>query len=71
MFNFASVDFIVSIAYFLSTWPIHVDETNVVWNIGNQATCNFQGFIVQFGSAAFLYVSFLLGKAHEHAQCGN
>lgn len=42
-------DIVFSIGWFLSTWaaPAHLDY---IWgNVGNVATCNFQGFLIQFG----------------------
>jgi len=39
-------DFAYAFAYFLSTWPVPKDTllNDYIWgNIGNQATCNFQG----------------------------
>lgn len=55
---FALVDGIVSVFYFLSTWPMHDDnDGDVVWSQGNTSTCRLQGFFVQFGSSAFIYVS--------------
>jgi len=45
-------DFVTSIAYFLSTWPIPKDNiySDIIWGeAGNQITCNIQGFMVQFG----------------------
>jgi len=41
-----SADFISSIAYFLSTWPIPKDTVyseNIWGEAGNQLTCNIQG----------------------------
>ena len=53
---FALVDGIVSVFYFLSTWPMHDDDDDVVWSQGNNRTCRLQGFFIQFGSSAFIYV---------------
>lgn len=39
-------DFAYAFAYFLSTWPVPKDTLldDFIWgNVGNQATCNFQG----------------------------
>jgi hypothetical protein len=38
----------------LSTWPIP-EESGAYWSIGNQATCNVQGFFVQLAIASPLY----------------
>lgn len=54
---FALVDVIVSISFFLSTWPMHENDPDVVWSHGNNTTCHLQGFFIQIGSATFIYVS--------------
>jgi hypothetical protein len=45
-------DIIFSMGFFLSTWPAPSDLTYIRFNVGNQATCTFQGFIVQLGYVA-------------------
>lgn len=43
-------DLISSLAWFLSTWPIPKDDDQgiSIYNIGNQYSCNLQGFMLQF-----------------------
>jgi hypothetical protein len=41
-------DLISSFGFFLSTWPIPKEEEGLFYNVGNQATCVWQGFIIQF-----------------------
>lgn len=46
-------DLIGSCGYFMSTWAIPSDiefQSSVVFNIGNQTTCNVQGFMVEMGA---------------------
>jgi len=46
-------DILGSFGRFVSTWAIpkeDMEEAFVVFNIGNQATCDAQGFIIHFGS---------------------
>lgn len=58
MFMFSFFDIIVSSAAFASTWSMIPDGN--AWNaIGNQATCNMQGFALQLGSTLFTYNAFL------------
>ena len=45
-------DLIASFGFFLSTWPIPKEEEGVFYNVGNQGTCVFQGFLIQFGISA-------------------
>jgi hypothetical protein len=45
-------DIIFSLGYFLTTWPAPSDLNYIRFNVGNQATCTFQGFIVQLGYVA-------------------
>jgi predicted cation transporter len=42
-------DLISTAGLFLSTWPIPKEEEGLFYNVGNQGTCVFQGFLVQFG----------------------
>mmetsp|Transcript_128 Transcript_128/g.208 ORF Transcript_128/g.208 Transcript_128/m.208 type:complete len:364 (+) Transcript_128:65-1156(+) len=45
-------DLITAIAYFLTTWPIPKDNiySDYIWGeVGNQTTCNIQGFMLQMG----------------------
>jgi len=52
-------DWLASVGMFLSTWPIP-RETGVLWAVGNQASCNFQGVFTQGPtSAATIYNSSL------------
>jgi hypothetical protein len=45
-------DIIFSFGYFLTTWPAPSDLTYIRFNVGNQATCTLQGFIIQLGYVA-------------------
>jgi hypothetical protein len=45
-------DILFSMGYFLTTWPAPSDLTYIKFNVGNQATCTFQGFINQLGFVA-------------------
>jgi len=53
----ACIDVFASLGCFASTWPIPKDVEGAVWNIGNDFTCNFQGFLIQLGCTCFVYVS--------------
>lgn len=48
-------DVFVSLVFFLGTWPIPRGSPNAFAAIGNQATCNFQGFFSQFSLAVAMY----------------
>jgi len=56
-------DFFYALSLFLSTWPVPKDTllNDYIWgNIGNQATCNFQGFFQLWGGLmAVVYISSL------------
>ena len=59
-------DFLVSFAWFCTTWPIPKDEnvmdspsTQVYGNIGTQQTCTAQGFIIQLGIITPFYNALL------------
>lgn len=54
---FASIyDLLVSIAYFMGTWPIPPDpEKDIQFTVGNYATCNAQGFFIQIGIGSIVY----------------
>lgn len=45
-------DLLFSSGWFLATWPSPSDVENLWHNVGNIATCNFQGFLLQFGLTA-------------------
>jgi hypothetical protein len=45
-------DIIFSLGWFLTTWPAPSDLTYIVFNVGNRATCVFQGFLIQLGYVA-------------------
>jgi hypothetical protein len=58
MFMLSLFDIIVSSAAFASTWPMTPDGDP--WGaIGNEVTCNIQGFALQLGSTLFCYNAFL------------
>jgi len=48
-------DLIVSFTFFLTSWPIPVENTSIYGASGNQATCIAQGFFSQFSLAVVLY----------------
>lgn len=65
LLNLCIADLISSFAWFLSSWPTPQDDQGyywrqVVYNVGNQATCTFQGFILEFGTMAALFIMVLL-----------
>jgi hypothetical protein len=45
-------DVIFSLGWFLGSWPCPSEITYLWGNVGNIATCNFQGFLIQFGLMA-------------------
>jgi hypothetical protein len=47
------IDILSSSAWFLSTWA--VPRGTIAYSVGNQATCNFQGFLLQLAIGAPLY----------------
>ena len=47
------VDILASSAWFLSTWA--VPEGSFAYAAGNEASCNFQGFLLQLAIRAPLY----------------
>ena len=59
LLGFSIVDFVVSAFFVASTWPIPAETPNIQWAAGNSLTCRLQGFIIQFGSASFIYNSIL------------
>jgi hypothetical protein len=44
---------------FLSTWPMPAEQPSVFGNVGSLASCNCQGFFIQFGLSAPLYVAMI------------
>jgi hypothetical protein len=44
---------------FLSTWPMPAEQPFVFGNVGSLASCNCQGFLIQFGLSAPLYVAMI------------
>ncbi|KAG7352305.1 hypothetical protein IV203_008353 [Nitzschia inconspicua] len=44
---------------FASTWPIPQNSQDVAFAVGNQTTCEIQGFFIQIGIIPFLYNSCL------------
>lgn len=55
-------DIIQSSCYIASTWPIpkHIIYDNIKFNIGNQTSCNIQGFLILYGAMSVpLYNAFL------------
>jgi hypothetical protein len=59
LFAFAVVDLIGSIGLFLTTWPMPKDTEDTFWAAGNIATCELQGFLVQFTVALPFYNAML------------
>ena len=62
---FALLDMVISVFYFMSTWPMPEDDSELVWSRGNDATCQLQGFFIQLGSSAFIYVRRYDSTRHE------
>lgn len=65
LFNMSCVDVLNSFALFCTIWPIPKPD-----GFGNVATCNVQGFFVQFGTAIILWngvlaATFLLKIRHN------
>ena len=65
----SSIDIVGSVALLMSTWPIPKDTLHDDWiwgNIGNQITCNIQGYFIQSSgvsvaiSTTFLCIYFML-----------
>ena len=54
LLGMALADLCSSLCFSLSTWPIP-KETGILWAIGNQTSCTFQGFFVQFGISSAIY----------------
>ena len=54
LLGFSLADIMVSPFYAASTWPIPRSD-DVLWSVGNKATCDIQGFFIQAGTAAFVY----------------
>ena len=46
-------------SFFLTTWPIPSEYEGVYANLGNQATCEAQGFMVQLSATYSLYNAYL------------
>ncbi len=66
MLSMSSSDFIVSGAWFCTTWPIPKDELQVdnpseylFGNVGNQQTCTAQAFFIQLGIITPFYNAIL------------
>jgi hypothetical protein len=53
------VGFFRATGLFLSTWPMPAEQPFVFGNVGTLATCKFQGFLIQFGLSAPMYVAML------------
>ena len=65
----SSMDIVRTLSVFLSTWPIPKDTLHDDWiwgNVGNQITCNIQGYFIQSSglscaiSTTFLCIYFML-----------
>jgi hypothetical protein len=54
MFAISFIDFWVSFSFFFSTWPVP-PSPKAMWSIGNDFTCNLQGYLIQMGTASFVY----------------
>jgi hypothetical protein len=55
LFGFAFMDLFVSSGRFLTTWPVPNPSEYVAFSMGNEKTCNFQGFLIQMSSALPIY----------------
>jgi hypothetical protein len=54
LLGMAAADVSSSFWLSLSTWPIP-KSTGILWAVGNERTCTFQGFFTQFGISSPLY----------------
>jgi hypothetical protein len=59
LFAFSIVDIIAVFGLFLTTWPMPKGTLNAFGAVGNVATCEAQGFVVQLHSALFIYNAML------------
>mmetsp|Transcript_12333 Transcript_12333/g.27797 ORF Transcript_12333/g.27797 Transcript_12333/m.27797 type:complete len:440 (-) Transcript_12333:273-1592(-) len=59
LLGLSCLDILVSSAWFLSTWPVPKEATGLVYNVGNQLTCNIQGFFIQLKGGNPLYNAWL------------
>ena len=66
MLSMSTSDFIVSLAWFCTTWPIPKDENSldnpsevVYGNVGNQQSCTAQAFFIQLGIITPFYNALL------------
>lgn len=51
----SSIDLVIGISMFLSTWPIPKGTVGIYGALGTTATCTAQGFFLQFAIMAPLY----------------
>lgn len=59
-----------SIAFFLSTWPIPREYEGVFGNVGTETTCQLQGFLIQLGLVAPLYMTAISTYYWLTIRCG-
>lgn len=55
----AAIDFVTSLMYFLSTWPMQKGTEYAFYSLGNRGTCMMQGFFLQLEIASPIYHLFL------------
>jgi hypothetical protein len=53
------LDVIISTAWFMSTWPVPSNVVGLFGNMGNETTCNIQGFFIQLKAGNPFYNTFL------------
>lgn len=51
----SSCDLLSSLGWFLTSWPIPSDFPYSKWNVGTQATCTFQGILIQWSIGTCFY----------------
>lgn len=49
LFMFSAIDITATIGLFLTTWPMPRETPNTWGAVGNTASCEFQGFLIQLG----------------------
>ena len=59
LLSISVIDALTSVAWFMSTWPIPSDVDGLYANIGNDQTCNAQGWFIQLKAANPFYNTFL------------
>jgi hypothetical protein len=55
----AAIDFVTSLMYSMSTWPMQKGTQYAFYSLGNRGTCTMQGFFLQVEIASPIYHLFL------------